>query len=97
MPRLTHTLAEWIAIAQELASPGRAVAAPGLAERVAALVAQAPERWPEQPYALELDEACAAEIRAVLAALAGGDPHERQRAASVDEAAAIVRDHQRRR
>lgn len=96
MPRLTHTLAEWMAIAKELRAPNRAAALPGLAERVQDLLAQAPDGWPEQSYTLELDDACAESVRAVHAALAGSDPAAWQRAASVAEADAIVREHQRR-
>ena len=36
MPRLAHTLAEWIAIAHEVAAPDRDAAPPGLAERIRA-------------------------------------------------------------
>lgn len=95
MPRLTHSLAEWIAVAHELGSPGREDVAPGLAERIRALVGHAPDGWPEQAYALELDDACAAEVAAVHAALSGRDPDIWQRTASVAEADAIVRNHQR--
>jgi len=97
MPRITHTLAEWIAIAQELGAPGRKAATPGLAERIRALVEQAPDGWPEQMYALELDDAGARAVGGVQSALTGSDPGVWQRTASVAEADAIVRDHQRRR
>lgn len=96
MPRLTHTLAEWIAIAQELAAPRRDAVPSGLAERIRALVEQAPEGWPEQMYALELDDAGAEAVAGVQSALTGSDPDVWQRTASVAEADAIVRDHQRR-
>lgn len=97
MPRLTHSLAEWIAIGREVASPERGAVPPGLAERIRALVEQAPDGWPEQHYALELDDACAEAVARIHAALTGRDPSVWQRAASVAEADAIVRDHQRRR
>ncbi|MBA3416077.1 MAG: hypothetical protein H0U10_12715 [Chloroflexia bacterium] len=97
MPRLTHTLAEWIAIAQELTAPRPDAVPSGLAERIRALVAQAPEGWPEQVYALELDDAGAAAVAGVQSSLTGSDPDIWQRTASVAEADAIVRDHQRRR
>jgi hypothetical protein len=96
MPRLTLPLAEWIAVARELGAPGRVVGPPGLAERIRALVAHAPDGWPEQQYALELDDACAAAVAAVHADLTGRDPGAWQRAASVAEADAIVSQHQRR-
>lgn len=97
MPRLCHTLAEWIAIAQELGAPGPHPTPSGLDERIRALVAQAPNGWPEQIYALELDDAGALAVAAVHAALTGSDPGVWQRTASVAEAAAIIRDHQRGR
>ncbi|CAA9547769.1 MAG: hypothetical protein AVDCRST_MAG59-1430 [uncultured Thermomicrobiales bacterium] len=97
MPRLTHTLAEWIAIAQELTAPRPAAVPAGLAERIRALVEQAPEGWPEQMYALELDDASAAAVAGIQSTLTGSDPDVWQRTASVAEADAIVRDHQRRR
>jgi hypothetical protein len=95
MPRLCHTLAEWIAIGQELGASGPTPPPAGVVERVRALVAQAPSGWPEQIYALELDDAGAAAVADVHAALTGSDPGVWQRTASVAEAAAIVRDHQR--
>ena len=97
MPRLTQTRAEWLAVADELAGPHRAAAPPGLEERVRALLREVPADWPDQPAALELDVGSADAVRAVLAALAGRDPAARQRSASVAEADAIVRAHQRRR
>lgn len=96
MPRLTHPLAEWIAVARELGAPGRMTSPPGLADRIRALVAHAPGGWPEQQYALELDDAGAEAVAAIHAALTGRDPGIWQRTASVAEADAIVREHQRR-
>jgi hypothetical protein len=96
MPRIVLALAEWQAIARELAADHTEAPPPGLAERVAGLLAQAPEGWPDQPYALELDEAAAAAVRDLRAAISGRDPDAWQRAASVAEAVEIVRDHQRR-
>ena len=97
MPRLTHTRAEWLAVADELAAPHRSAAPPGLEERVRTLLAKVPAGWPDQLATLELDEGSADAVRAVLAALAGDDPAAGQRSASVAEAEAIVRDHQRDR
>ena len=97
MPRLTHTRAEWMAVADELAAPHRAAAPPGLEERVRALLREVPAGWPDQLATLELDEGSADAVRAVLAALAGDDPAAGQRSASVAEAEAIVRAHQRGR
>lgn len=102
MPRLTQTRAEWLAVADELAAANRADAAPvpvvppGLEERVRDLLRDVPADWPEQTATLELDAGGAAAIRAVLATLAGRDPAAGQRSASVTEADAIIRDHQRR-
>ena len=96
MPRIVLALAEWQAIAHELAADHTQSPPPGLAERVADLLAQAPEGWPDQPYALELDEGSAAAIHALRAAITGRDPDAWQRAASVAEAVEIVRGHQRR-
>ena len=96
MPRLTHTRAEWLAIADELAAPHRG-GPPGVAERVLALLREVPAGWPDQPAALELDEGSAEAVRAVAAALAGRNPAAGRRSASVAEAEAIVRAHQRGR
>ena len=97
MVRLTHTRAEWVAIAHELEAPHGVAAPPGLADRLRALLREAPADWPDQEYALELDAGSADAVRAAHASLTGsGDAAERQRAASVAEAEAIVRDHQRR-
>ncbi len=96
MPRLVYNHAEWVAIAHELAGAHRLAAPPGLVERVQDLLREAPGDWPDQIYALELDAAGAEAIAAVHAALGGRDPRAGQRSASVAEAAAIVRDHQRR-
>ena len=95
MPRLTHTRDEWMAVADELAAPHRA-APPGLEERVRALLREVPAGWSDQLATLELDEGSAEAVRVVLADLAGRDPAAGQRSASVAEAEAIVRDHQRR-
>ncbi len=97
MPRLTQTRAEWLAVADELAGTRRAAAPPGLAERVRALLRGVPAGWPDEPATLELDEGSAEAVRAVLAALAGRDLAAGQRSASLEEAVAIVRDHQRGR
>ena len=97
MPRLTHTRAEWMAVADELAAPHRATAPPGLEERVRALLGEVPAGWPDRLATLELDEGSADAVRAVLAAVAGRDPAAGQRSASVAEAEAIVRAHQRGR
>jgi hypothetical protein len=96
MPRLVHSQADWLAIAHELAAPHHADAPPGLVERVHALLREAPAEWPDQLYALELDAGGAEAVRAARAAVAGHDPRAGQRSASISEAEAIVRDHQRR-
>ena len=96
MVRLTLTRAEWLVVAHELSAPGRAAAPPGLVQRIGALLGQAPGDWPDEPYALELDSGSAEAVRGALASLAGGHPNAGQRAASVAEAEAVVRDHQRR-
>ena len=93
---MTLARGEWLAVADELAGPHRAASPPGLEERVRALLRGVPSDWPDQPAALELDEAGADAVRAVLAALAGRDPAAGQRSASLAEADAIVRDHQHR-
>lgn len=94
MPKMTYRRAEWLAIAEELAAP-RWPVPPGLAERVRALLQEIPDAWPEQSATLELDASSAEAVRAVRARLAGRDPGAGQRAASVAEANAIIRDHQR--
>ncbi len=97
MARVCYSLAEWIAIAQELGAPRPDPVPAGLVERIRALVDHAPDGWPEQMYALELDDAGAMTVAEVQAALTGKDPGVWQRTSSVAEADAIVRDHQRRR
>ncbi len=96
MPRIVLSLAEWQAIAHELSGIHTATAPPGLVERVGALLAQAPQEWPEQTFALELDESSADAVRTVHAALTGEDRLTGQRAASVAEAMKIIRGHQQR-
>ena len=96
MPAMQLSRAEWQPVADGLAGPHHDAAPPGLAERVRALLRGVPVAWPDQPAALDLDEAGVDAVRAVLAALAGRDPAAGQRSASLAEADAIVRDHQHR-
>jgi hypothetical protein len=96
MTRIVLAMAEWQAIAHELAATHTAIAPPGLLERVQALLAQAPPGWPDQSFALELDEGCAAAVQTVHASLTNRDPAAGQRVASVAEAVRIIHDHQQR-
>ena len=96
MVRLTLTREDWLAVAHELTAPHRAPAPPGLIERVRALLREAPADWPDQLYTVELDAACAEAVRAAQAAVTGSQPGADQRGATLAEAEAIVRDHQRR-
>lgn len=96
MARIVLSLDEWRAIARELAASHTAVAPPGLLERVHALLGHAPEGWPDQLFALELDESAADAVREIHAAIERRDPAARQRAASVAEADRIIHDHQQR-
>jgi hypothetical protein len=96
MPRIVLPLAVWQAIARELAGSHTAAAPPGLRERIQALLAQAPQAWPEQILALELDSSSAEAVRSVEASLTGDGPGDGQRAASVVEAIRIIHDHQQR-
>lgn len=59
------------------------------------LLANAPQEWSDQDFALELDEGSAESVP-VHAALTGEVRHEGQGAASVTEAMRIIQDHQRR-
>lgn len=97
MPRIVLSLQEWQTVARELAADHNVTAPPGLVERVQALLAQAHNGWPDQPFGLELDEGGAEAVQAAHRSLGGNDPAAGQRSASVAEADAIVRDHQRRR
>jgi hypothetical protein len=97
MPRIDLSLADWQAVAHELAGSHTAAAPPGLVERIEALLAQAPQGWPEQTFALELDESSAEVVRAIHAGLLGTDRGTGQRAASVTEAMQIIHDHQQDR
>jgi hypothetical protein len=96
MPRVVLSRAEWKAVARELAGLHTATAPPGLAERIHALLAQAPHEWPDQEIALELDESSAEAVRVVQAALTGQDRHSAPRSAAVAEADKIIREHQQR-
>jgi hypothetical protein len=96
MPRIVLSLAQWQAVAQELAGNHTAVAPPGLAERIQALLTQAPAGWPEQAFALELDESSAEAVHALQTSLTGDDRGSGQRTASVAEAMQIIHDHQQR-
>ena len=96
MPRIVHTLAEWRAISHELAATHTESAPPGLRERIQELIARAPHGWPEQPFALELDDSSAQALRVVVASLKDVDPNVGQRDASIAEAMQIIRDHQQR-
>jgi hypothetical protein len=96
MPRISLSLAQWQAVAQELAGTHTAVAPPGLSERIQALLIQAPQGWPEQVFALELDESCAEAVRALNATLTGDDLGAGQRTATVSEAMRIIHNHQQR-
>ncbi|HET7094794.1 MAG TPA: hypothetical protein VFI22_14980 [Thermomicrobiales bacterium] len=95
MPRLTYRRAEWRAIADELTAGRRPVPA-GLLERVHVLLRQIPDAWQDQSATLELDASGADAVSAAHAALMARDPVTAQQVAAVAEAAAIVRDHQRR-
>jgi hypothetical protein len=96
MPRITLSLAEWQNVSRELGASHTESAPPGLQERVLALIGQALQDWPDQPFALELDAGSAAAVRAAHASLTKRDPEAGQRAASVAEAVRIIHDHQRR-
>jgi hypothetical protein len=63
-------------------------------ERVQALLAQAPQAWPDQLFALELDAGCAEAVRTVHTQLTGEDRTTGQEMASVAEAIQIIHDHQ---
>lgn len=94
MPRIVLSLAAWQAVAQELTGMHTAEAPPGLSERIQALLAQAPPGWPNQPFALELDESSAETVRLTHDALTRHDPGAAQRITSVAEADQIIHDHQ---
>ena len=96
MARIVLSLAEWQSIARELAGAHTAVAPPGLRDRVAALLAQAPQTWPDQPFGLELDEGSADAVRAIHAASTSRRPGAEREDACVAEAMQIIHDHQQR-
>lgn len=96
MPRIVHTLADWNAIAHELAASHTGSAPPGLIERIQELIVRSPHGWPEQPFALEIDDGSARSVREVFTALTRNDPAAGQRIATVAEAMQIIRDHQQR-
>lgn len=97
MPRIVLSLQEWQTVARELSAPHTVSAPPGLVERVQELLARAHDGWSDQQIALELDESSAEAVQTAHHSLTGGDPAAEQREASVAEAVAIVRDHQRDR
>ena len=94
MARIVFTLAEWRSVARELRSPHHSVAPPGLHERIHALVQQAPQVWPDQPFALELDESSIEAVWAVHAALFRRSPHARERESGISQASRIIQRHQ---
>lgn len=96
MPRIELPLTTWRAVVRELSGAHAAAAPPGVVERIRALLGQAPQGWPEQMFALELDEGSAEAVRAAHAALTNDDRDAGQRAASVSEAIQIIHDHQHR-
>ena len=96
MPRIVLTGAEWRAVAHELEGTHTASAPPGLAERIQALLAQAPPGWPQQPFALELDAGSAETVRTIQAALTGEPRDAGQDAAAVTAAMQIIHEHQQR-
>jgi hypothetical protein len=96
MVRLVYSRPEWQAIAQELGSPAHRQAPPGVAERITTMLAESPDEWDDQRLTLELDDAVAAAVRAVHSRLAESRPKTGQQIASVDEANAIIRQHQQR-
>ena len=95
MRRIVLSLQEWQTIAHELAAAHNSSAPPGLLERVQALLTQAHDGWPDQEFALELDEGSAEAVETTHRVMTQSDPAVGQRAASVAEADAIVRGHQR--
>lgn len=96
MPRMVLTGAEWRAIAHELVGTHTATAPAGLAERIQALLVQAPPGWPQQAFALELDAGSAEAVRTIYAALTGEDGQAGYRAAAVAAAMQIIQDYQQR-
>ncbi len=96
MPRIVLSLEEWRAVARELDAAHTIAAPPGLSERVQALLTQAHDGWIDQTLALELDEGSAEIVDSIHRSITGADANAGQRSASVDEADAIIRDHQRR-
>lgn len=96
MARIVMALAEWRAVAHELAGSHNAMTPPGLLERISDLLSQAPRDWPGQQFALELDASSAEAVQRAHDALIERDPDAGQRLASVAEAEQIIRDHQQR-
>jgi hypothetical protein len=96
MPRIVLTGAAWQAVAHELEGTHTASAPPGLAERIQALLAQAPRGWPDQTFALELDASSAEAVRTIQAARTGEPRDAGQDAAAVTAAMQIIQDHQQR-
>jgi hypothetical protein len=94
MPRIVLSHATWQAVAHEPTAALAAMAPPGSAERLYALLAQAPAGWPEQQWARDLDESNAEAVQLIHAALVHHDPGTAQRRASVAEADQIIRQHQ---
>jgi hypothetical protein len=94
MARVVMSLAEWQAVSRELAGIHNATAPAGLLERIEALLVQAPQGWPDQPFALELDDSSVEAVQWAHASLLKHDPGAGQRIASVAEAVQIIHDHQ---
>ena len=95
MASIALTLAEWRSVAHELSRDHGGAAPAGLRERIQVLLTEAPPGWPEQPYALDLDDASIEAVWSAHATITKCDPNDGQRADAVFEAMRIIRDHQR--
>ena len=98
MIRIEHSRETWRAIARELSAPGHAPAPAGLAERIAAMLAESPGAWTGQACVLELDDDAARSVQAAhrRLALPAPAPAPTRESEAVADAMEIVRRHQHR-
>ena len=95
-PRFILPPAARQAVAHELKANQTATTPPGLMNRVREMSAPASQGWPDQVFALELDERSPEAVHAVHAPLSGENRRAGQEGASVAEAMRIVHNHQER-
>lgn len=98
MALITLTRREWVAVLNRLSASHFENDPPGLAERIAYLLAATPAAWPNQACNLDLSDLTAVDLVHAIVHELHGRPVEPvymwQEDASVAEAEQIIRNHQ---